>query len=495
MTDDAATPSPSPSGGSSSSGAGAAPGGAPRAELRVWDDAACGRVHEATCTLLRETGVEVRHPAALELLRQAGAGVADTRARLPRELIDRALASAPRTWLLKGRAPDGSLDRELADGRTWYGTGPDCLYVADPRQGRRRARLADVEAYAALCEQLPNIDFVMSMGLPEDADPERVDLVQLAAMLAGTRKPIVVSSPFGGAPLRVMAEMAAACGPAGSLACLTMSSPPLQLDETCLDKLIACGQLEVPAILAPAPSAGSTAPASIPAVVLVANTEVLAGLVVHQLAHAGAPFLYGAGVGVLNMRTMVEAYRAPGVALGNQACVDLARWYGLPSWAYAGDSDSKVFDEQAAAEDAMGAILGELCRATLLHDVGYLESGLQSSYEALVLGDELIGYARAFGEELPADDEALALDEIMLAGPGGNHLGRPLTRARYRHFRQSGLFDQSLYDRWRTEGATTLKERVAERTRQLLESPPTFTLDVATRRRLGDLVAQAPPGR
>jgi trimethylamine--corrinoid protein Co-methyltransferase len=469
---------------------------APRAELRVWDDDACRTVHDATCRVLAETGIEIRHARALELLRQAGADVADTRARLSRELIDRALAAAPRAFVLKGRAPDGNLDRELADGRTWFGTGPDCLYVADPQgSGRRRALLADVGRYAALCEKLPNIDFIMSMGLPEDADIERVDLAQLAAMLAGTRKPIVVSSPFGGAPLRVMNEMAGVCDGAGSLACLTMSSPPLQLDEVCLDKLIVCGELGVPAILAPSPSAGSTAPASIAAIVVVANAEVLAGLVVSQLAHPGAPFLYGAGVGVLNMQTMVESYRSPSVALGNQACIDLARWYGLPSWAYAGDSDSKLFDEQAAAESAMGAILGELCRATLLHDVGYLESGLQSSYEALVLGDELVGYARAFGAELPIDDEALALGEIMLAGPGGNHLARPMTRANYRRFHRSGLFDQSAHDRWRAAGATTLRERVASRTRELLTGPPTFTLDETTRRRLRDLIAQAPPGR
>jgi len=195
------------------------------------------------------------------------------------------------------------------------------------------------------------------------------------------------------------------------------------------------------------------------------------------------------------MRTMIDAYRAPGVALGNQACIDLAHFYGLPSWAYACDSDSKLFDEQAAAEAGMGAILGELCRATLLHDVGYLESGLQSSYEALVLGDELAGYARAFGEPLPVDDEALALDEIMLAGPGGNHLARPMTRARYRSFRQSDLLDQSAYEHWRAGGATTLKQRVATRTRQLLTSPQAFTLDETTRRRLGDIVAGAPPGR
>ena len=204
-----------------------------------------------------------------------------------------------------------------------------------------------------------------------------------------------------------------------------MSSPPLQLDESCLDKLIVGGELadtDGPRAVAvggfdgarvdPRHSWSWPTPRYSPASSCTSWPT------------QEAPFLYGAGVGVLNMGTMVESYRAPGVALGNQASIDLARWYGLPSWAYAGDSDSKLFDEQSAAEAAMGTVLGELCRATLLHDVGYLESGLQSSYEALVLGDELAGYARAFGEGLPVDDDSLALDEIMLAGPGGNHLFR-----------------------------------------------------------------------
>ncbi len=50
-------------------------------------------------------------------------------------------------------------------------------------------------------------------------------------MLAGTRKPIVVSSPFGGASLRVMVEMAATWLQAATLACLTMSSPPCDYTE------------------------------------------------------------------------------------------------------------------------------------------------------------------------------------------------------------------------------------------------------------------------
>ena len=76
---------------------------------------------------------------------------------------------------------------------------------------------------------------------------------------------------------------------------------------------------------------------------------------------------------------------------GHQAQTDLARWYDLPSFAYAAHTDSKTLDEQWSAEAALTAILGKLSRATLLHDVGYLECGLQSSYESIVFGDHLLG--------------------------------------------------------------------------------------------------------
>ena len=145
----------------------------------------------------------MKDPRGLELLAAAGARVEGTRARIPADVVSGALASAPHTWTVKGRIDDDSLDMVLEDGNTYFGTGPDCLYVGDARSGeRRRATLADVEEMAALSERLPNIDFVMSMGLPEDAANETVDLAQFAAMVKGTRKPIVVSSPYGGEPMR-----------------------------------------------------------------------------------------------------------------------------------------------------------------------------------------------------------------------------------------------------------------------------------------------------
>jgi trimethylamine---corrinoid protein Co-methyltransferase len=329
----------------------------------------------------------------------------------------------------------------------------------------------------------------MSMALPGDVANEIVDVAQFGAMLRGTRKPIVVSSPFGGQTLYAMHEMAAAAGAADSFACLAMTSPPLMLDDVCCTKALACAELGVPLVLAPSVSAGAQGPASLAACVAVANAEVLAGLVVHQLGKAGAPFVMGAGVGAMNMQHAVEVYNAPGVFVGNQAQLDVIRWYGLPSWSYAGHSDSKALDEQWALELGISTIMGALSRATLLHDVGYLESGMQSSLEALVLGDEVVGYARALLEEVPVTDETLALAEVEAAGPGGNHLGTKMTRRRFRDFWRPSLIDQSTHERWSASGGSTLLERVRARVAEIQAAPPAFTLDEATLRRLDEISA------
>ena len=237
-------------------------------------------------------------------------------------------------------------------------------------------------------------------------------------MLRGTRKPLLVA-PRDGSVLARMQEMAALCGEKESFGIYAMPSPPLMHDPDALTKVIGCAELLIPLIYAPAPNMGATGPRSITGAVLVGNAETLSGLVLHQHVKPGAPFVYGVGCGAMDMRTMTDPYVSPDALLAQQVGTDMARHYGLPSFSYAGMSDSKALDEQWSAEAALSMAYGSLSRATLLHDVGYLESGLQSSYESIVLGDELVGYARQFMRQVPVDDYSLALDEIKAAGPGG----------------------------------------------------------------------------
>jgi trimethylamine---corrinoid protein Co-methyltransferase len=460
-----------------------------RAAIRVWEAAECERVHEATLRVLAECGVEVMWQPALNRFAEAGATVEGTRVRLGRELVEQALATAPKSWTVTSRGRAETL--ELADGPSYFGSGSDCLYVVDPdTHQRRRAVVDDIETLAVVCEQLDNVDFVMSMAFPENVPPEVEVLYQQVALLKGTRKPLLIV-PRDGHTLAIMKQMAEACGGGDSLIVYGMPSPPLMHDEFALSKIIACAELLIPLVYAPAPTAGTTAPASITGVVVTGNAEVLSGLVLHQLVNPGAPFVYGAGCDTLDMRTMINPYVSPEWSMGCQAGRDLAHFYGLPSFSYGAYSDSKILDEQWAAETALTAMLGALSRGTLLHDLGYLEMGMQTSCEALVLGDELAGFAKACLRDIDVDDESLAVDEIIAVGPGGNHLARPYTRRHYREFWVPSLLDKAPHDRWQSNGATSLKERVVARVAELRARPRLFTLDAPAQAALQGLLDDA----
>ncbi len=132
------------------------------------DERGCTEVHEATLAVLEGTGVDVHHDKALALLGKAGAQVEGSRVRMPRQLVDEALALAPRSVSVASRGESAAL--RLESGAVYYGTGSDCIYVLGPgARDRRTGTLADVEAMAALQEKLPGIDFVLSMVAPARA--------------------------------------------------------------------------------------------------------------------------------------------------------------------------------------------------------------------------------------------------------------------------------------------------------------------------------------
>jgi trimethylamine--corrinoid protein Co-methyltransferase len=464
----------------------------PTATLTLWGEEELRRLHEATLTLLDDVGVEVlNHEPSLTAFRELGARIDGSRVYLDAQLVESALNAAPSSWMLRPRGGE-TAQLELRNGQVYFGTGSDCLYTRDLHTlERRRTRLADIEAMAALGERLGNIDFVMSMGVPEDVPREIDDLAQFVGMLRGTRKPLIMA-PRDGSVLADMQAMADLCGEKDSFLIYAMPSPPLQHDADALTKVIGCAEMQIPLVYASAPNAGTTSPRSITATVLVNNAEVLSGLVLHQHVRPGAPFIYGAGGGAMDMRAMTaDPYSIPEACLALQACCELARHYDLPSFSYAADSESKLLDEQWSAEAALTCLAGALSRATLLHDVGYLECGMQSSFESIVLGDVLAGWSRAFMREVPVDDYSLALDEIAAAGPGGNHLASRYTRRHHREFWADDLFDHASFDGWVSAGEHTLKDRAHERALRLHNEERAFMLNADLNARLDEMLKEA----
>jgi trimethylamine--corrinoid protein Co-methyltransferase len=455
---------------------------------RSLDDDACRAIHAATLEILENTGVEVPHERALALLAAAGASVQDTRARIPSALIDQALATAPRDVVLTSRSGGQALD--LHAGVTYFGTGSDCLWSLGPAaRDRRPATLADVEEMAALQEKLPAIDFVMSMAHPHELDPRFAPIAQFAAMLRGTAKPLIMV-PEHAADLELFKEMAALCGASDSWGIYAMPSPPLVHSREAVDRLVRCAKLDVPMVYATALLQGASAPASPAAFLVVTNAEMLSGLVIGQLANPGAPFVYGVSQGAMNLRTAAVLYCAPESMAAQQASADLAASYGLPTFGYGGCSDSEMLDEQWAFEAGMTLLTSALAGVTLLHDLGYVASGTASSFESVVIMDELARWVKAYLRGVSIDQESLAVEEIAAVGPGGTHLSRKYSRRHYREWFLADLIAQESHDAWVGGGASSLLERAAARTKGLRTDERAYRLTDEVSRDLDRLVDQ-----
>ena len=434
----------------------------------------CQAIHAVTLRLLQDTGVEVQHDEMLGVLRAAGAKVEGSRVRMPAALVDEALASAPRHIALASRGAAPAMD--LTAGPVYYGTGSDCIFVLGPgARDRRTGVLADVEEMAALQERLTNIDFVLSMVHPHELPARVAPVAQFAAMLRGTSKPLIMV-PEDAAHFEVFNEMAAACGAADSWAIYAMPTPPLTHGKESTDRLIGCARRGIPMIYASAFLPGATAPASVAGCVVLANAEMLSGLVISELANPGAPFVYGVAQGWMEPRLGHIVYCGPEEMAAQQASADMARHYGLPSFGNGGCSDSLMLDEQWAFEAGMTLLTAAQSGVTLLHDIGYVASGTASSYETMVVADELVGWVKAYLSGVTIDEESLAVAEISAVGPGGTHLGRKYSRQHLRDFFRPRLISQDSFESWQGAGAPSLLERAAERTRELRTSERTYRL-------------------
>ncbi len=435
---------------------------------------------------MHHTGVEVYCPPALELLKKAGAAVKDNLVKFPPSLVEWALASVPDRFNLYRR---GSEEAAIVlDGRACYfGPGSDTFRYLDPRSGERRSfKLADIAACARLCDALPEINFLMSMGVPRDVPDDRYFWHQYATLLQNTTKPVVVVCDTLADMEAITAMFAAVAGGMERLSqfpnLLLYSEPssPLKHAQSATEKLLFCARNRIPITHSPAPMIGGTAPITLAGAVAMGNAEVLSSLVMHQLQQPGAPFLYGHGVHHLDMKTMISVYGAPEFQLARVMAAEMGRFYSLPVWGYAGHTDSKVVDGQAAADAQFSVMTALLAGTNLNHDVGYLEAGLATSPELIVLTNELIGMTRRFIDGVRLDDESLALDVIHEVGPGGEFLSHDHTMAHWREYWLPQNFDRQRLESWQEGGSASINGRLRQQAVALMDEHQVPPLPAAT---------------
>ena len=433
------------------------------------------RIHLASLEVLERTGVSVQEPEARSLLLDAGAteGAGDV-VRIPSWMVKQALAAAPERVVLHTR--DGRRTMPMEADTVFFGTGSDTPYTIDPTtRQRRQAVKDDVRAIATLSDTLENIDFNMSMGIPSDV-PRSLNYVhEFDAMVTGSRKPIVFAA-HDNRDMETIYEMAVVV--AGSEQAvrerpflLLYSEPlsPLQHTKIGTEKLLFCAERGIPCVYVSGILAGSMGPATLAGSVAIANAEALSGLAIAQLKRPGAPYIYGANVPIMDMQVAQIAYGSPEFSLTNALFAGLARRYRLPVWGLAGATDAKTVDAQAAAEATLSIVSALLAGGNLVHDVGYLESGLTSSMEMVLLGSEIIDMCRRWTRGMALDDRSFALDLIDEVGPGGGFIDTRHTRDTFRTAHWIPRFmDRRRWDAWKDAGSPDMTDRLNAEVKALL---------------------------
>ncbi|MFO8011373.1 MAG: trimethylamine methyltransferase family protein [Dehalococcoidia bacterium] len=452
--------------------------------FQVLTEDQCEQIYNAALDVVERTGGRFFDYEALKLLKDSDAVVTDDNlVRIPASMVEQALKSHPSKITLTGRNEKNSikLERNVVN----FGTGSDQPFTYDRETGKRRpSTRRDVAEASKFVDYLSNYDFLMSHGIARDVpNSATYDRHQFLAMIENCTKPIIVTA-VNAEGLEDQWKMA--CLIRGNekefrlnplFAVYIEPSSPLKHTREALEKLLFAADKGIPAVYTPCPSAGATSPATIPAMLVQSLAETLQASVLSYLRKPGMPLIMGGVVTILDMLTSAYSYGAPELSLASAAYTDVAKWLGIPMFSTGGCTDSKVIDEQAAAEATTSLFYAYLSGANLIHDVGYLDSGLTASLDTLVMCEEIIGTVRQIGKGICTEDDHLAWQVIDEVGPGGEYLTHDHT---YRHWKEwfvPRLQDRADYDTWVAEGQKTMNDRVREETERILREYQPEPLD------------------
>ncbi len=446
--------------------------------LSYLSDDDIANIHHASIKILEKTGSKIHHPGVFDLLKKKGAKVSsDNRVYIPGTLVEWAVEKAPSQIIIYNR--DKKPTMFLEKNNVYYGTGSDCQYLLDMETAEPKDfTFKEMQNAVRIADSLPYIDFLMSMGLAPELEDTVAFQKKYWAMLKYSIKPQVLISGPDINVLNDIVEMASAVAGSRESLCehpsfLLLIDPtsPLVHSREALEKLVFMAENRLPAIYAPGIMAGATSPVSIAGAIAQANAEILAGLVIHQLTHPGAPFVYGGGMSPMDMQSGQPTYSAPEAMMAQAGLCQMSRdFYHLPTWGFGGCSASKICDEQAVNEACTYNLMASWMGTNLVHDVGYIEFGITYSLELLVLCNEFIGQTRRMMEGIVVDDEHLALDAIDRVGPGGTFLTDPHTLMNFKKNWQPDLTDRRTRNLWHKNGGLSMKEQVQKRIKSILDT-------------------------
>jgi trimethylamine--corrinoid protein Co-methyltransferase len=435
------------------------------------------RIHELSLKVLAETGILLHYPPARQLLGDHGAVVDEARqvVRIPRELVSQALASAPRDVTVYSQADPSKDYRLYPDGPRYARTTTGLNWILDARASHRRpVAEADVANWTRVIQAMPNIHFAGSLNDQEEAAKSE-EVRCLARMLHFTDKPFMFSA-FSGEGMRWLwrlTEVVQSAGRLPRLMVLSSVNSPLVYGWGQCEAAIVSVELGIPVCINSSAVAGATAPVTLAGNVVQMNAEMLAALTILQLHRPGAPVVYAAHPMALDMKTGMASISMGEVGLMSAACIEIGRFYGLPTASNGICTDACTPDPMATLEKWANGYLPLMAGANVNGGAGSLACVSTVSLEQVVIDNDVYGHMFRQARGMQIDDETLAADVIASVGPGNSYIMEEHTLAHFRReYYHSPLANRLSAPTWEAAGARDALDRAADRVRDILAAPP-----------------------
>jgi len=443
--------------------------------INVLSKAQLESIHHYSLDILSRVGIRVDSARARKLFAQAlNVAQNDKTIRLPAEMIDRALATAPSVIDIYDRSGNFSFQLgKSGSPQTRFGIGVTNLYYQDPQTdavmpfARQHMELA-----TRLGDVLSNFDVVSTIGIIQDIAPQVADLYATLEMTANTTKPLVLlisEKQCFDAALDLLAHLHGDLSHKPFVVPYFNPITPLVLNKDTADNLFSAIERGLPFIYNNYGMSGATSPITAAGNLALLNAELLAGLVFSQLVKEGAPIVLGSLPAGFNMQSMASVY-TPQTLLLNIACAEMMAYYGLPHSGTSGSAPGWGADLSAGGTLWMNHLTAELGKVGLAPFVGGNFDSMVFSPALVVYADEVIGQARRFKQGFVIDDESVALNEIESIGPGGNFLISDQTVKYCREFDfSSSIWPQMTLEKWQARGSPAAGKVLHQHTRSLLE--------------------------
>jgi len=469
-------------------------------QCQVLSEAEREVIHAESIRILEEIGVKFLSETARKIVSDHGARVetGSKIAKIPRELVDQALATAPRSFVLGARDP--ARDFALPSAYSGYILDNGGVFVRDFRSGERRnCNLQDLVDFNRVFDAMSLASVAWPATIADLFPPHSASIhTDIYSLMSSS---LHIQSEFW-SPREVPFILEALTAILGDekavkerkiFSVVYCTLAPLVHEGGMCDAYLELIEFGAPILIFPMPCAGTTGPASLFSNIAMANAEALSSLVLFQLARPGTPLVFGDAGGAANFANGTFLEGAPEMVLQTAARAEMARFYGLPNSQAGCLTDAKDHGAQAVMEKLITTLPLVLNGTDLIQGPGALETSNMMTLEQIVVDEEIAQLCKRLREGVDFSAAKNLFDDIQKVQPGGHFLMADSTLANCRtaEFFRPALCDRNPYERWSELGRPDVYSKAKERVEEILAQPQKNPLPDDVIGKLEDIMQRA----